>query len=238
MRDASFQLHEEDDINNRKIYFDVIPFDIPETQSYILEEDSTEYILGEDGTPILEEDNVESGAIQGFEFVTFADLRGQDRTTSALVFSPENNNLEGPYYTLNHMEEENSIVVKGYGRGDSRPSSRVTDSQRSGMSRWNFCEGFQDASTEPDSTKLDDYAYSPLREGQPKEEISGVFLNVPGSEDTPRSLYGIDWDLGDLVPVQFAGKRFNVEVDIVYVAIDESGRETITGRNNIEGSNQ
>jgi len=237
LRDASFQLHEENPLLYRRIFFDVIPYNVQAKVDYILDEDGNK-ILDEAGDPILAESSPSSTAVQGFEFVTFADLRGQDRTASALVFSVENNNLESPYYTLNHMEEENSIIVKGFGRGDSRPHATVTDTQRAGASRWNLCEGLEDASTEPDQDRLEDYGYPKLYAGSPQEDISCVFLNVPGSEDTPRSLYGIDWDVGDLLPVEYAGKQFNVELEIVYVAIDETGKETVTGRNNIDSSDQ
>lgn len=237
LQETSFQLHEEAPLVNSRIYYDIIPYNIDSIGLYILDEDG-EPILDEVGHPLVDESSSVAGAMQGMEFVTFADLRGQDRTASALVFSIENNNLEAPYYTLDHLQEENAIIVKGFGRGDSRPSVTVTDDQRIGASRWNRCEGLEDASTEPEQANLADYGYAMLYNGQPKEEISAVFLNVPGSEDTPRSLYGLDWDLGDLLPVEYANKRWNVEVDIVYVAIDETGRETITGRNNIDTSEQ
>jgi len=237
LQDASFQLHEEAPLLNNRIFFDVIAQDLDGFSLYILDLDG-DPILDEGGEFVLEERSSEGTFTQGFKFVTFADLRGQDRTASALIFSIKNNNLEGPYYTRDHMSEVNSVVVKGFGRGDSRPSARVTDTQRAGASRWNLCEGLEDASTEPDQASLEDYAYPPLYEGAPKEEISAVFLNVPGSEDTPRSLYGVDWDLGDLLPVEYAGKQWNVEVDIVYVAVDENGAETITGRNKVDASYQ
>lgn len=238
LREASFQKREEDPLTNSRIYFDVVPFDISGKIIYILDEASGEPIQAEDGEPLLDESSSESVGKQGFKFLTYPDLRGQDRTASALIFSVENNNIKGPYYTLDHMDEKNSIIVKGFGRGDSRPSARVTDSQRAGSSRWNLCEGVEDASTEPDQDNLEDYAYAPLYAGEPREDISVSFLNVPGSVDTPRSLYGLDWDMGDLLPVDYAGKQFNVEVNIVYVAIDETGKETITGQNSIEGSDQ
>lgn len=238
LQEASFQLHEEDELTNERIYFDILPFEIQGLLLYILDEETATPILDENGDPLYDESYPDSTAVQGLKFVTFAGLRGQDRTSSALIFSDKNNNLEAPNYTLNYMEEENSIVVKGYGRGDSRPVERVTDTQRAGASRWNLCEGMEDASTEPDQDFLENYAYPKLHAGQPQEEIGCVFLNVPGSEDNPRSLYGVDWDLGDLLPVEYAGKRFNVEVDIVYVAIDETKKETISGRNDINASDQ
>lgn len=234
LREASFQLYDEDPLSYNRIYFDVVPVRIlPGKVRYIFDEETGDPILDEDGMPLVDESSPDSTSRQGFEFRTYAGLRGQDRTTSALIFSVENNNLEGPYYTKDHMNEENSIVVKGFGRGDSRPHATVTDTQRAGASRWNLCEGLEDASTEPDQTRLEDYAYPPLYAGIPQEQISCVFLNVGGSEDTPRSLYGIDWDMGDLLPVEYANQRFNVIVDIVYVAVDEDGRETITGQNDV-----
>ena len=238
LRDASFQKHEEDPLTFSRIYFDIVTNQIEGKILYILDEETLTPILDEYGFPLLDEESPDPGSARGFEFVTFANLRGQDRTSNALVFSPENNNLEAATYTKNYMGEENSMIVKGFGRGDSKPHATITDTQRAGASRWNLCEGFVDASTEPDQAYLENYAYPSLYAGQPNEEIGAVFLNAPGSPDTPRSLYGIDWDLGDLLPVEFAGKRFDVEVDIVYVAIDESGKETISGRNDINASDQ
>ena len=237
LQEASIQLHEDNPLTDERIYFDIIAQDIEGFEIYILDEDG-DPILDEAGEPLLDERSGDSSISQTLKFVTYAGLRGQDRTASALIFSVKNNNLEAPYYTKDHMAEENSVIVKGFGRGDSRPSARVTDTQSANASRWNLCEGFQDASTEPDQTNLEDYAYPKLRQSAAQEEISAVFLNVPGSEDTPRSLYGVDWDLGDLLPVEYAGKQLNVEVDIVYVAIDESGKETISGRNKVNASDQ
>ena len=237
LHEASFQLNEDNPFLNSRIYFDVIPFDAQGRLEYILDEDGL-VILDEEAWGLLDEESPEISAIQGFKFVTFADLRGQDRTESALVFNVENENIEGPDYRKDFTEEENSIIVKGFGRGDSRAFERVQDDQRVGASRWNLNEGYEDASTEPDQDNLVDFGYARLHEGRPKEEINAVFLNTPGGPDTPQSLYGVDWDLGDLLPVEFADKRFNVEVTIVYVAVDEDGKETITGRSDIHVSDQ
>jgi len=237
LQDASFQLNEDSSTINSRIYFDVITFDAQGRLLMILDEDGNP-ILDEDGYPILDEASPEISAEQGFKFVTFADLRGQDRTESALVFSVENDNLDGPDFRNDFTQEENSIIVKGFGRGDSRAFERVQDDARVGASRWNLCEGYEDASTEPDQDHLEDFGYARLHDGRPKEDINAVFLNVPGSEDTPRSLYGVDWDLGDLLPVDYADKRFNVELMIVYVAVDQDGKETITGRSDIHVSDQ
>lgn len=231
LKESSFQLNINDFTLYRKIYFDIVPFDITGLILAILDEDTGEDILDEDGLAILDEESDERSG-QGLQFQTFADLRGQDRTMD-LEFSVENNNLEEPYYTQNYLEEVNAVIVKGFGRGDSRVTVRVDDTERINASRWNRMEGYKDGSQEPDQAKLADLAYPELYSGRPAEDLSAVFLNVPEGQNSPRSLYGVDWDLGDLVPVSYAGKQFNVEISIVYVAIDENGSETITGRNQV-----
>lgn len=168
----------------------------------------------------------------GFQFITIADLYGQDRTTKT-VYSVENNNLRAPYYSEDHLDEVNAVIVKGFGRGDSRQTEVVIDDVRIKSSRWNRCEEFLDASGEPEQSLLEDAGKSVLWKGEPKKEIVAVFLNVPGGPDSPRSLYGIDWDLGDLLPVEYVGRHFDVEVVIVYVSMNENGEENITGRNEV-----
>jgi len=237
LRDASFQLA-NDNTANQKIYFDVIPMELTGLVEEILEEaNPNNPILDEMGFALLDELTLIQHTDLGFRFETFAGLRGIDRTASGLIFSVENNNLEAPYYSLNHLDEANSAVVKGFGRGDSREWD-IVDSDGIYSSRWNRSEIFKDASNEPDQANLAGFGYETLYQNTPKEELSAVFLNTPGSADTPQSLYGIDWDMGDLLPVEYAGQRWNVEVDIVYVAKDETGKETVTGRSKIDASNQ
>ena len=87
------------------------------------------------------------------------------------------------------------------------------------------------ATYETDASGLQGEADVALGEGRPIFSLDAVFLNSPGSSNTPRSLYGIDWDMGDLLPASYAGKQFEVEVVNVYVSVDDMGNETITGRN-------
>lgn len=234
LKQASFQLN-QDNFTNRRIFFDVVPYNLGSSLLYILDEATADEILGESSLGLVDEGSIAVPSAVGFQFQTFADLRGQDRT-GQMEFSIENNNLEEPYYTQNYLSEVNAVLVKGFGRGDSRVSVWVEDTTRINASRWNRMEAFTDGSQEPDQSKLAYVGYPDLYAGIPKEELSAVFLNVAESPDTPRSLYGLDWDFGDLVRVSYAGKQFNVEIVIVYVAIDENGTETITGRNQVSAT--
>lgn len=232
LRDTSFQLH-DDDPTNRKIYFDVVERDLRGLELYILDEETGLPIDGEEaGDVLLDEQSGRGEGKTGLQFQTFADLRGMDRTDK-LIFAVANGNLKGPYYSKTHMEENNVIVVKGSGRGESRATVPVPDSARVNASRWNRCEAIFEANYEVSDTELESVGTAQLKEGQPVEELFATFLNVGGSENVPQSLYGIDWDLGDLVRVWYAERLHICEIVVIYAGVNDSGVETVTGRNTI-----
>ena len=207
LMELSFNLNLSDS-TNRKIYYGVVPVDLSGT------------------TATLAEPNAKTG----YEFRTFADLRGADRT-DGVEFSIENGNLRTPTYIESHFDEVNAVYVKGQGLDASRATLEVENLSLIKKSRWNRCEAVRTASYEADASGLQGEADVALGEGRPIFNLDSVFLNSPGSENTPRSLYGIDWNMGDLLPVSYAGKQFEIEVVNVYVSVDDQGNENITGRN-------
>lgn len=203
LKEASFQYFASAS-TNRRIFFDVVPVS-----------------LSSSGSP--------TSSPLGWQFRTLADLYGVDRT-NGIEFSLKNENIESPSYSLDRLDEYNAVTVAGNGSGQSQLSETVTDSIRTGASRWNWSEKVLSASNEANATAMQDAGRSELDKGKPKEEFDVTFLNIPGGPTTPRSLYGLDWDLGDIVRVNYAGLQFNVEIGIVYVAVDDQGHENITAR--------
>jgi hypothetical protein len=200
---------------------------------YILEEPAASNpILDERGDELEDEQSISARADLGFQFQTFVDLRGQDRT-SLFEFSVENGNMIKPFYAVDHFDEVNAVVVRGQGRGESQVTTVVTDDVRIGASRWNRCEDMASASYEAEVSALEEVGRGELTVGRPREELYVTFLNTPGGEKQPRSLYGVDWDLGDLVRVTYSGIQMEAEIVIVYVSYDENGEEEITGRNDV-----
>jgi len=173
---------------------------------------------------------VDIGGRTGFEFRTFSNLRGTDRTQQ-LEFSLENKNITQPFYSIDHHDEVNVGIARGQGRGRSRPYQEILDTIRINSSRWNRGEAIINTSSETDDSALEDAATALASERKPRETFYATFLNSPGSESTPRSLYGVDWDLGDRIRANYAGRQFLCEIMVVYVAIDENGQENVTGRN-------
>lgn len=156
----------------------------------------------------------------GYVFRTYTDLRGIDRT-AGIIFSVENGNLSLPDYSEDYLDESTLATV-----GDS---FFVLNKNEYYLSRWNAIEQYQSSSNDysVDQAK----AQQMLADGAAKKIFSATFLNTPGSSSQPRSLYGVDWDLGDLLPCQYAGISLNAEVAIVYVALNDKGEETLTGSN-------
>lgn len=195
------------DSTNRKIYYSVVPVEL----------DGVNNTLDE------------PSARSGYQFQTFADRRGRDRSDGP-IFSVENGNLQAPMYVESHFEEINAAYVRGKGEGTLQSTYELENLNLINASRWNRCEIIRNASMTDDSDSLTAEANAALGEGRPIVDIDCTFLNTPGSENTPRSLYGVDWDLGDIVTVDYAGKQFEAEIFNVYVSLNAFGQENVTAR--------
>jgi len=158
-----------------------------------------------------------------FEFQTFKDYRGVDRT-GGLRFSSENGNLSGFSVSREYYEEANVCFCRGAtgfveanipSRRDASPWSRSEIVVKSNSSTAN--------GTTSDAKKA-------LRRAKPRNLVDATFLSTPGGPDSPQSLYGIDWALGDLLPITYRGSYYEAEVTTLYVTINENGEESVTGK--------
>jgi hypothetical protein len=209
LKEASFGLNFNDS-TKRKIYFDVV-----------------------EGPP-----NSDNGF--GYIFRTYADHRGIDRT-QGLVFSPENGNLINPEYSESYLDQVTTVQVVS--TSVSLPASEPAQSS------WPVQQYIGVAGTiasiaatrqvgpssEAGSSGAITTTIANKIISQNSKEIllSAFFASTPGSPNQPRCLYGIDWDMGDYLPVQYAGININVDVEIVWVSVDENGQENIVGANKV-----
>jgi hypothetical protein len=164
-----------------------------------------------------------------FQFRTYADRRGADRTTSDLVFSSENENITEPYLQTNWAEEINAVYVAGKGEGIERKVWLRRDRVRENQSIWGRREQWHDAGDKR-VRQLRRIAKRQLGKGIPERKFFATFLSVEAGETNPRSLYGIDWDFGDLVTVNYGDEQFTAEIRAVYISINSRGEESILGR--------
>lgn len=173
----------------------------------------------------VEEVNSSINSGFGYRFATYATLRGRDRT-SGLLFSEENGNIVSPTYYEDHLEEQTVFDVFNI---DVPAANATATSNDRYLSRWNYIRAGT-SSSETDVNINQSTANTELQKAAAAKVMNVGFVNSPGGPTQPRSLYGVDWDLGDLLPVKYAGKVFNTEVRVVYVSVDDKGEETITGR--------
>jgi len=165
-----------------------------------------------------------------FEFQTFQNQRGADRRQSArksmFLFSIDRGNLEAPSYEFDSFDEKNVVYVGGKGEGALR--DRVERSTaRETSSVWGRREVFRDARAENlgDTNALNAIGDEELGFRRPKQRFVANFL------DTKSSIYGLDWDFGNLHTANYAGLQFDAEIKIVYVTVEDDGSEKIYGRN-------
>lgn len=134
-------------------------------------------------------DVVEGSAVGsgfGYTFKTYAERRGTDRRTGT-HYSIENGNIMAPAYIEDYLDESTEAVVY-----NQTTSSGVTvDSPDARMSRWNRIQQYESSS----GTSLNDMtsrANRMLDESGAAVNLSATFIDSPGGENQPRSLYGVD----------------------------------------------
>jgi len=165
----------------------------------------------------------------GYIFRTYASLRGVDRT-KGVVFSMENGNIKSPSYYEDHLDSATLASILNLTTPASNGSSVNPDRY---LSRWNDIQVVEQTS-ETTVALNNSKADQALQGVAADKSLNVTFFDSPGSDRQPRSLYGIDWDLGDLLPVRFARKDFNVEVAIVYISINDKGEENIVGMSRVQ----
>jgi hypothetical protein len=163
------------------------------------------------------------------EFQTFQNQRGADRRFSAgkssFVFSLERGNLEAPNYERDSFEEKNFVYVGGPKQDLKRRLRTRRDLALEELTLWGRREMFRDSRQTKGKAAQQAVGDAELALHTPKERFVANFLDAPGS------VYGEDWDLGNLHTVNYAGRQFDIEIKIVYVTVRDSGEETIFGRN-------
>lgn len=185
-----------------------------------------------DTYPNLYFDMVENSSLVtngfGYTFRTWTGLRGGDRT-NGILFSVENGNLKEPSYYEDYNDEVTSQNV--YNK-DTPSADATADSPDATLSRWNMARSAL-TSSDTDANANLGKARSALSDSAAVKKLSCTFLDTPGGPTQPRSLYGVDWDLGDLLPVKYGNQLIDAEVRVVYLSLSANGTEKITGLNTV-----
>lgn len=159
-----------------------------------------------------------------FQFQWSAGQWGLDKTRGngvnvPVIFSPSRRNATNFKYRYNRLNEINSVDMLGVGKeGD-----RVYDGSTSGTetdSPWNRRAVVREDTNEWDPAILADEAEQTLSAQRLKREFFFDIIQFP-------TRYGCNWEVGDLVTVQYRGAETNQKVVGVTITLSNDGGETI-----------
>lgn len=169
-----------------------------------------------------------------FEFRTWVDQIGKDRTSGneKLTFSLARGNVKNPMLELDYNDEVNVVKVLGLGPTQySRYVQTMPDTDRVNASIINRREMLYDADDIGANMQPADMVnaiwslgYRLLNEYAPIKMFGADIL------DTSSTRYGLHWNIGDRVLVDYAGLQFTCLIASAHFFIDQDGLETITAR--------
>lgn len=173
---------------------------------------------------------VQSDQSIGFNFRTYIDQPGQDRTQDAsnpVFFGEKFGNLLDGLVIEDARDEVNDVYVGGQGTEASRKIENVSNTARIGRSPWNRREGFINYSNADSTDTLVSAGYAEITDRRPRKKFSGVLV------DTPQARFGVDWGLGYRVTCDHDGEQFDALIKQVDLEVDNE-RETINVRVEVE----
>lgn len=150
---------------------------------------------------------------------------GLDRTwgnvhgNAPAVFSAERGNLRSVRYGLSRAGEVTAVIVGGKGEEEEREIEVRTDTTAIAESPWNRIEVFAHATQADSAAALQEIGDARLEEGQARETLTCEVMQ------TAASVYGRDYDLGDLVTFVFDGTEWDKQIVAVAVTVNSDGEK-------------
>ncbi len=160
-----------------------------------------------------------------FEFQWAPDQWGDDRTFGSAdptTFSARLGNVDGMSQGFNRIDEVNIVNVLGSGLAAARIIETRENAALLAGSPWARRAVARDARDTDIVARLQARGDAVLNEQEPRRDL---FF---GALQTKATRYGREWNLGDLVSVEYRGWRVDVKIIAVTVSLASDGTETIT----------
>ncbi len=162
-------------------------------------------------------DLVKTGAT-AWEFRWYAGQLGTDRSAS-VIFALQYGNMANPVLRRNWLNETTIAIVGGQGEGTSRATAVRTGTNHSATT--NSVEMFVDARDLTTTAGLQARGDNALYKSEARDNLTFDVVQTPGS------LYGLHYTLGDLVTGYYEGVTATQQIYGVTVGLGESGQESI-----------
>lgn len=166
-----------------------------------------------------------------FKFETFIGQPGEDHITtgaSPVTFSRDFGNLGEHELEYDSSAEVNYIYGGWRGEGGARVVNSEGDEDRIASSPINRREAFRNYNNVADANDTLDLIKGDLWEGRPRRRFKGELL------DTPQARFGLDFGLGDRVPVVAFGQVYPSLIRAYELRVDAEGKETFRAHAEVE----
>jgi hypothetical protein len=160
---------------------------------------------------------VKTGA-RAWQFRWYAGQLGTDRSAS-VVFALQYGNMANPSLKYRRLEERTVAIVAGQESGGTRLVETVTGTNYNAST--NSYEVFVDGSDISTSAGLQDRGDARMYELRARDELIFDVIQTPGS------LYGLHYFLGDKVTGYFQGATATKKINAVSISFNSNGQETI-----------
>jgi len=176
------------------------------------------------GTPLYFD--VITATTTTFEFRTYTNQRGQDRTTSGtnpVTLSAEHGTLQNPVLTEDWRSEATFVYAAGQGIKAARVVQTVEDTARTASSIFNRQEALFDGKDYEAAVALNDAGENYLRSLRPRRSFKAQIVNTTGNR------MGKDWYFGDKVTAVYEKEQFDALIEAISATVTSDG-ETIDAR--------
>jgi hypothetical protein len=164
-----------------------------------------------------------------WELRTYTGQRGVDHRWPGgfipVIFDPALGNVSNLSLTDDWVDEKTYVYALGQGDGAARTSAPAYDNTRIAVSPFGRIETARDSRNTADSGGLQAEANSYLRECRQKRIFDAQL------RDTPNSVYGVNFDLGDQVTGNFFGETIDCRIEVISITKDKYDEaETIVAK--------
>jgi len=136
-----------------------------------------------------------------------------------VIFSPNRKNATNFKYRYNRLNEVNTVDMLGVGKAGDRVYAGATSGTEAD-SPWARRAVTREDTSQWNTTILEDDAEQTLAAQRLRREFSFDIIQFP-------TRYGVNWEVGDLVTVQYRGREVDQKIVGATVTLDNSGTETI-----------
>lgn len=162
-----------------------------------------------------------------FQFRTYADQRGQDRTYpdghNPILLAAELGNLRTPKLAQDWRKEGTYGYGGGQGEGAEREIVEISDTTRANASVFNRREFFFQGSLHKTTARLQDATRARLRDLRPVRKFTGEIVEVENTR------FGKDFGFGDKLTALFDDEQYDVMVAAFVAKVTDDG-ETVTAK--------